>query len=77
MEELGSIFREQPTQDYGIDGYMEVVDDEFVTGRLIANTNKSRQQLLKKGKQHFTFRGKIGELLFLKKKYSMKKPHNF
>ncbi|MBV9484772.1 MAG: DUF4365 domain-containing protein [Frankiaceae bacterium] len=35
-ESLGWIFREQPTEDYGIDAQVEVVDGEDVRGRLLA-----------------------------------------
>ncbi|MFE7076828.1 DUF4365 domain-containing protein [Streptomyces sp. NPDC057620] len=35
-DELGWLFREQPTEDYGIDAHAEVVDDEDVRGRLLA-----------------------------------------
>lgn len=60
MEELGWIFREQPTQDYGIDGHMEVVDDEFVTGRLIAIQIKAGSSYLKEeNSTGFIFRGKM------------------
>lgn len=34
--ELGWLFREQPTEDYGIDAQAEVVDGEDVRGRLLA-----------------------------------------
>jgi hypothetical protein len=40
-EELGWLFREQPTEDYGIDAHAEVVDDEMVRGRLLALQIKS------------------------------------
>ncbi|NKY38134.1 DUF4365 domain-containing protein [Cellulomonas septica] len=33
---LGWLFREQPTEDYGIDAHAEVVDGEDVRGRLVA-----------------------------------------
>lgn len=33
---LGWLFREQPTEDYGIDAHAEVVDGEDVRGRLLA-----------------------------------------
>lgn len=60
MEELEWIFREQPTQDYGIDGHMEVVDDEFVTGRLIALQIKAGSSYLKEeNRTGFIFRGKM------------------
>lgn len=35
-DELGWLFREQPTEDYGIDAHAEVVDGEDVRGRLLA-----------------------------------------
>lgn len=39
--ELGWLFREQPTEDYGIDAQAEVVDAEQVRGRLLALQIKS------------------------------------
>ncbi|WP_329469635.1 DUF4365 domain-containing protein [Exiguobacterium sp. 9-2] len=60
LDELEWIFREQPTQDYGIDGHMEVVDEEFVTGRLIAIQIKAGSSYLKEETSSgFVFRGKI------------------
>lgn len=35
-DELGWLFRDQPTEDYGIDAHAEVVDGEDVRGRLLA-----------------------------------------
>jgi hypothetical protein len=35
-DKLGWLFREQPTEDYGIDAHAEVVDSEDVRGRLLA-----------------------------------------
>ncbi|MFF8872669.1 DUF4365 domain-containing protein [Streptomyces massasporeus] len=40
-KELGWLFREQPTEDYGIDAHAEVVDGEMVRGRLLALQIKS------------------------------------
>jgi uncharacterized protein DUF4365 len=40
-ERLGWLFREQPTEDYGIDAHAEVVDKEMVRGRLLALQVKS------------------------------------
>ncbi|MBB5857643.1 DUF4365 domain-containing protein [Amycolatopsis umgeniensis] len=40
-EELGWLFREQVTEDFGIDAHLEVVDDEVVTGKLVALQIKS------------------------------------
>lgn len=60
MDELGWIFREQPTQDYGIDGHIEVVDDEYVTGRLIAVQIKAGNSYLnEESNSGYVFRGKI------------------
>lgn len=39
--ELRWLFREQPTDDYGIDAQLEVVKDGTATGRLIATQIKS------------------------------------
>lgn len=41
QEELDWLFREQPTEDYGIDAHVEVVDGEDVRGRLLALQIKS------------------------------------
>ncbi|MGW0485374.1 DUF4365 domain-containing protein [Nonomuraea sp. NPDC003214] len=38
---LGWLFREQPTEDYGIDAHAEVVDHDLVRGRLLAIQIKS------------------------------------
>ncbi|WP_433452510.1 DUF4365 domain-containing protein [Streptomyces sp. CA-142005] len=38
---LGWLFREQPTEDYGIDAHAEVVDADLVKGRLLAMQIKS------------------------------------
>ncbi|GAA5202033.1 hypothetical protein GCM10023322_83110 [Rugosimonospora acidiphila] len=35
-DELGWLFRDQPTEDYGIDAHAEVVDGKDVRGRLLA-----------------------------------------
>jgi hypothetical protein len=40
-DELGWLFRNQPTEDYGIDAQAEVVDGEDVRGRLLALQIKS------------------------------------
>lgn len=41
VRDLEWLFREQPTDDYGIDAQIEVVEDEKATGRLIAAQIKS------------------------------------
>jgi Domain of unknown function (DUF4365) len=40
-KELGWLFREQPTEDYGIDAHAEIVEGEAVTGKLLALQIKS------------------------------------
>lgn len=40
-EDLGWLFREQPTEDYGIDAHIEVVEGELVQGKLLALQIKS------------------------------------
>ncbi|MBO7938524.1 DUF4365 domain-containing protein [Streptomyces sp. S9] len=40
-DELDWLFREQPTEDYGIDAHVEVVDGENVRGRLLSLQIKS------------------------------------
>jgi Domain of unknown function (DUF4365) len=40
-ENLDWVFREQPTEDYGIDAHVEVVDGEDLPGRLLALQIKS------------------------------------
>jgi Domain of unknown function (DUF4365) len=45
---LGWLFREQPTEDYGIDAHAEIVDDEeMVRGRLLALQIKSGKSWFK------------------------------
>jgi hypothetical protein len=39
--ELGWLFREQPTEDYGIDAHVEIVEHDDVRGRLLALQIKS------------------------------------
>lgn len=46
--DLEWIFREQPTDDYGIDAQIEVVENGVATGRLIAAQIKSGQSYFKK-----------------------------
>ncbi|MET9404043.1 DUF4365 domain-containing protein [Kitasatospora sp. NPDC002965] len=40
-DELRWLFREQPTEDYGIDAHVEIVDEDEVLGRLLALQIKS------------------------------------
>lgn len=48
INQIGLIFREQPTDDYGIDAQIETVDDDYATGRLIAVQIKSGPSYFKK-----------------------------
>lgn len=45
--DLGWLFREQPTDDFGIDAQIEIVKDELATGRLIAVQIKSGSSYFK------------------------------
>ena len=40
-KELDWLFREQPTEDYGIDAQVEIVEGEAVSGKLLALQIKS------------------------------------
>ena len=56
-EELGWLFREQPTEDFGIDAHIEVVDGEIVKGKLIALQIKSGNSFFQEqGPQGWWFR---------------------
>lgn len=46
-DKLGWLFRNQPTEDYGIDAHSEVVDGEDVRGRLLALQIKSGESFFK------------------------------
>ena len=48
VEDLGWVFREQPSQDFGIDAQIEIVDDdETISGRLFAVQIKSGDSYLR------------------------------
>jgi Domain of unknown function (DUF4365) len=47
QRDLGWLFREQPTEDYGIDAQVEVVDGETVRGKLLAIQIKSGKSLFR------------------------------
>jgi hypothetical protein len=51
QDELGWLFREQPTEDYGIDAHVEIVDTEEVLGRLLALQIKSGESWFKETTQ--------------------------
>ncbi|MXS85532.1 DUF4365 domain-containing protein [Nitrosomonas sp. HPC101] len=53
----GWLFREQPTQDYGIDAHAEIVADERPTGKLLALQIKSGNSFFKeKSGSNYVFR---------------------
>ena len=41
INQMGMIFREQPTDDYGIDAQIETIENGYATGKLIAVQIKS------------------------------------
>ena len=68
FERLGWIFREQPTEDYGIDAHVEVVESNTATGKLIALQIKSGNSWFKeKTTDGFVFRGKTEHLEYWQK----------
>lgn len=48
-DELRWLFREQPTEDHGIDAHAEVVDGEDVSGKLLALQIKGGREKLVQG----------------------------
>ncbi|PEZ01339.1 hypothetical protein CN326_21550 [Bacillus sp. AFS018417] len=64
-EELCWIFREQPTDDYGIDAHLELVENSTATGKLIAIQIKSGESFFKKkNKDGFYFYGEMKHLTY-------------
>lgn len=62
-EELGWIFREQPTADYGIDAQIEICEGGRPTGRLIAVQIKSGSSWFARGDaEGFTYTGSLRHL---------------
>lgn len=61
------IFREQPTQDYGIDAHIEIVENGLVTGKLIAVQIKTGQSYLRKrSDKGYIYRGQMKHLNYWK-----------
>src|SRR5699024_8323083 len=61
--ELKWIFREQPTDDYGIDAQIEIIEGESVTGQLIAAQIKTgKSYFANSNEQEITYRGKVEHL---------------
>ncbi len=58
LTRLGYIFREQQTDDYGIDAHIEIVAGGLVTGKLIALQIKTGPSWFQESTQHgYVFRG--------------------
>lgn len=58
VSELGLIFREQPTDDYGIDAQIETFEKDYASGKLIAVQIKSGEYFFKELKgDKVIFRG--------------------
>lgn len=63
FERLGCIFREQPTEDYGIDAHVEFIENGKATGNLIALQIKSGYSWFKEKKgDNIIFRGNNSHL---------------
>lgn len=61
--EMGWLFREQPTDDYGIDAHLEIVEGEKATGRLIGLQVKAgASYLAEENARGFVYRGKVEHL---------------
>ena len=59
IAEMGLIFREQPTDDYGIDAQIETIDNNYASGKLIAVQIKSGESFFEEVKDDkIIFRGK-------------------
>lgn len=64
-KELRWIFREQPTDDYGIDAHIEVHDGDYATGKLIALQIKSGPSYFKEvSDDSIVFRGEEKHLSY-------------
>ncbi|GAA4738285.1 DUF4365 domain-containing protein [Flavisolibacter ginsenosidimutans] len=70
-EDLGWIFREQPINDFGIDGFVEItrislnLKDRIPIGKLIGVQIKSGKSFFKEeSDNHFVFRGSIKHLYY-------------
>lgn len=63
VDELGWVFREQPTDDFGIDAHLEIVDGDNATGRLIAIQIKTGESYFREeNSEGYVFRGRIEHL---------------
>lgn len=58
VNQMGMIFREQPTDDYGIDAQIETIENGYASGKLIAVQIKSGEHYFKeKTKESIVYRG--------------------
>ena len=58
INQMGMIFREQPTDDYGIDAQIETIENGYASGKLIAVQIKSGEHYFKeKTKESIVYRG--------------------
>ncbi len=63
--ELGYIFREQPSDDYGVDAHIEIIEDKYPTGKLIALQIKSGESYFKKERgENIIYRGEEKHLTY-------------
>ncbi|MBF6546965.1 DUF4365 domain-containing protein [Nocardia brasiliensis] len=62
IDKLDWLFREQPKDDYGIDAHIEVVDDDSVTGLLLALQIKAGDQFDEKASDGWWFRPKAAHV---------------
>ena len=59
ISQMGLIFRDQPTDDYGIDAQIETIDNNYASGKLIAVQIKSGESFFEEVKDgKIIFRGK-------------------
>ena len=58
INKMGLIFREQPTDDYGVDAQIETIENGYATGKLIAVQIKSGESYFKEPtSEGIVFRG--------------------
>jgi hypothetical protein len=65
QDEWGWLFREQPTEDYGIDAHVEIVEHDDVRGRLLALQIKSGESWFREsGPSGWWFRPDAGHVQY-------------
>lgn len=60
--QFGWIFREQLSDDYGVDAHIEIKDDSYASGKIIGVQ-------IKTGESYFNTKGNTGKLVFSKKHF--------